>query len=115
MPDSRQEPRADEAIEMELRRPKSYVTSIRVSPDESRALTRAARRARMKLSTFIKAAALDAAESQLARAEPTFQLGGSTNTVKVYLTRGDSATHAQGASGEVRREPAPSWPREATA
>ncbi len=48
-----------EQLDMSFRRPDSYVVSVRLNAEESRELTAAARRAGERLSTFIKAAALD--------------------------------------------------------
>lgn len=48
-----------QAINMKFKRPDSVVVSLRLNADENRKLTGEARRAGEKLSTFIKAAALE--------------------------------------------------------
>ncbi len=54
--------------EIRFRIPESRVLSVRLNRNESRVLTDAARRRGMKLSTYIKGAALDAAELPLTSA-----------------------------------------------
>jgi len=56
---------------MELERPESYVLSVRLNADESRALTAAARWHGEKLSTYIKRRALSEARLALVRLNTT--------------------------------------------
>ena len=64
-----------EALDVQFRAPESYVLSVRLNRAESSELTEAARRAGQKLSTYLKAAALESARRN-AGAAPAPRTGG---------------------------------------
>ena len=84
MPESEetvQESDSLQELDIKFRRPKSYVTSIRLTATESRELTRAARAAHLPLSTYIKEAARKYAALQARISQGTQIVGALSHTV----------------------------------
>ncbi len=82
-------------------RPESYVVSVRLNDKESKALTAEARLAGEKLSTFIKAAAIEAvARRRAEREQKTVSLGNSDHPMKVGMVLGlaTEISHHQGST-----------------
>ena len=100
MPDGQTQPDSpSDATEIRFKRPDSYVVSVRLNRDESETLTEEARRAGEKLSSFIKAAALETCQRrELERASARFEIGGSaTGTAWTLLQgRGNSPSATTG-------------------
>ena len=86
MPDEK----VPETLDVEFTRPESYVVSLRLNAEESRTLTDEARRAGEKLSTFIKAVALEAiAQRRIARDGKILLAGGDGPiTVHAVISKG---------------------------
>lgn len=95
MPDEK----SPEILDMEFTRPESYVVSLRLNAEESRNLTDEARRAGMKLSTFIKAVALEAvAQKRAMRQTKILLLGGNASiSVRAVVSEGARAVETAGA------------------
>ncbi len=84
--------------EMTFTRPDSYVVSVRLNVEESKALTAEAKRSGEKLSSFIKAAALETVERRRAVREQKLSVGTGEQRTTVLMTIGLAAGGA-GAQG----------------
>ena len=75
-------------LSLQFKRPESYIVSVRLNREESRVFTDEARRVGGKLSTTIKALALEASANrrQVQGARAPLAAGGGNATV--YMTSG---------------------------
>jgi hypothetical protein len=105
-----------QAIDMKFKRPDSVVVSLRLNADESRKLTGEARRAGEKLSTFIKAAALETVARRHETRRFDMSVGGGEGvSVVLHTSPADSTSAGREADRLSSDANGPDWAVKAAA